>query len=59
MLTVILTLLCIAAFLYAALTAIEMILDLMLRFTAENMILTSIAVLIVLALGCQIVMVLA
>lgn len=59
MLTVILFLLCIAAFLYAALTAIEMILDLMLRFTAENMILTSIAVLIVLALGCQIVMVLA
>lgn len=59
MLTVILILLCIAAFLYAALTAIEMILDLMLRFTAENMILTSIAVLIVFALGCQIVMVLA
>ena len=59
MLTVILALLCIAAFLYAALTAIEMILDLMLRFTAENMILTSIAVLIVFALGCQIVMVLA
>ena len=59
MLTVILILLCIAAFLYAALTAIEMILDLMLRFTAENMILTSIAILIVFALGCQIVMVLA
>lgn len=59
MLTVILILLYIATFLYAALTAIEMILDLMLRFTAENMILTSIAVLIVFALGCQIVMVLA
>lgn len=59
MLTVILILLCIAAFLYAALTAIEMILDLTLHFTAENMILTSIAVLVVFALGCQIVMVLA
>ena len=59
MLTVILFLLCIAAFLYAVLTTIERILDLTLRFTAENMILTSIAVLIVFALGCQIVMVLA
>ena len=59
MLTVILILLCIAAFLYAVLTTIEMILDLMIHFTVENMILTSIAVLIVFALGCQIVMVLA
>lgn len=59
MLTVILILLCIAAFLYAALTTIEMILDLMIHFTVENMILTFIAVLIVFALGCQIVMVLA
>lgn len=59
MLTVVLILLCIAAFLYAVLTTIEMILDLMIHFTVENMILTSIAVLIVFALGCQIVMVLA
>ena len=59
MLTVILFLLCIAAFLYEVFTTIVRILDLTLRFTAENMILTSIAVLIVFALGCQIVMVLA
>lgn len=57
--TIIFILLYIAVFIYAFLSTIELILDLMLHFNFENLLLTFIAVLVVLALGYPIVMVLA